>query len=827
MKKLINILSIAAVASLTVLSCQKEQEVNPRTPSPAEVAGCYGVYFPTQEASGDHVYNPTQDPEIEITVARTNDSGAITVPIKATYSEDGIFVPQDIQFADGQKETTIKVRFDKAKEGVNYKASFTIEDGQYASLYNSNPISIDFSIMRVEMLYFLNPKTNEKAVFTFTQDWWGETAYCYIKYYEVDGIRTCFTETFGHLYNGQAYDTPGFFGTGADYEWTFYWYVKSNYIRMAVNNTGYHHSSYDADIYALDYYYYETGDETGADFLDYADENSDVVSYYDGNGGFYLSMRSYYMFGIGGWNPGEYDVVGVAEGFTRVDYSFEAETGLTEDGEVPVLFTAGADVVSAKLAAYEGTLTPTQVANKVAEIVESQTATVFSDFEWDEDDEVNYGSTSIAMEETGVYTLVAVALDKDGNAQNSASAEFTYVSAENPVPVVISCGLEKTGKYTKEGFTTENSLEVYIYGEDIVDVKAAVFKYVDIASKGVEEILEELMDAESLPADAIEKINGTGYVDVIGGLIPGTEFYLVVWASNGYEQTVILSEGATTDGDPLPIYQDYDVSDYYADGALPNREAIVGTTWNYYALDWYGSLGLREYLGKVKITASPTETEGPDKYGLYDEYVLLDGLFPNALVDGPYYGYDVGDCIVEFDVYDGIIYSCSKTTFDGKSDIHHYSAGLGGWYNATYYSAFVPVADGYYAFMDVSGEGYDFCGIRIVNEYVWDAFLNLLLIDPAKDDNGVAPAAVQAKVAAAQKKMNDIASASKNFVETEKGRIHSIIEKYNNTANNFFAPAGLEGLEFTHREAKINLTSRPYVKVERKAEKGFLAPLEK
>lgn len=827
MKKLINILSIAAVASLTVLSCQKEQEVNPRTPSPAEVAGCYGVYFPVQEASGDHVFNPTQDPELEITVARTNDSGAITVPIKATYSEDGIFVPQDIQFADGQKETTIKVRFDKAKEGVNYKASFTIEDGQYASLYNSNPISIDFSIMRVEMLYFLNPKTNEKAVFTFTQDWWGETAYCYIKYYEVDGIRTCFTETFGHLYNGAAYDTPGFFGTGADYEWTFYWYVKSNYIRMAVNNTGYHPSSYDADVYALDYYYFDNGDETGADFLDYADENSDVVSYYDGNGGFYLSMRSYYMFGIGGWNPGEYDVVGVAEGFTRVDYSFEVETGLTEDGEVPVLFTAGADVVSARLAAYEGTLTPTQVANKVAEIVESQTATVFSDFEWDEDDEVNYGSTSIAMEETGVYTLVAVALDKDGNAQNSASAEFTYVSAENPVPVVISCGLEKTGKYAKEGFTTENSLEVYIYGEEIVDVKAAVFKYVDIASKGVEGIVEELMDAESLPAAAIEKINGTGYVDVVGGLIPGTEFYLVVWASNGYEQTVILSEGATTDGDPLPIYQDYDVSDYYADGALPNREAIVGTTWNYYALDWYGSLGLREYLGKVKITASPTETEGPDDYGLYDEYVLLDGLFPNALVDGPYYGYDVGDCIVEFDVYDGIIYSCSKTTFDGKSSINHYSAGLGGWYNATYYSAFVPVADGYYAFMDVSGQGYDFCGIRIVNEYVWDAFLNLLLIDPAKDDNGVAPAAVQAKVAAAQKKMNDIASASKNFVETEKGRIHSIIEKYNNTANNFFAPAGLEGLEFTHREAKINLTSRPYVKVERKAEKGFLAPLEK
>ena len=671
MKKLINILSIAAVASLTVLSCQKEQEVNPRTPSPAEVAGCYGVYFPTQEASGDHVYSPLDDPEIEITVARTNDSGAITVPIKATYSEDGIFVPQDIQFADGQKETTIKVRFDKAKEGVNYKASFTIEDGQYASLYNSNPISIDFSIMRVEMLYFLNPVTKEKAVIHFDQSWWGESADCYIKYYEVDGIRTCFTETFSHLYNGATYDTPGFFGTGADYEWTFYWYVKSNYIRMAVNNTGYHHPSYDADIYALDYYYYETGDETGADFLDYADENSDVVSYYDGNGGFYLSMRSYYMFGIGGWNPGEYDVVGVAEGFTRVDYSLELESDFSYEGVSPIYVEAGVDVAGFKYAIYEGELTATQVANKVAAITDGTDASeLFTDLELDEEDAVKYATLGVSPEETGLYTFVAVAIDEAYKAQNSASVVFNYVSAEDEEEYAVD--MYVFTEDTPERYASYHAYDSFafgIVGKELTDVHVGIFKLEDVAKDADAYFNAVKLDEDgeyAVSEEILAKINGEGgYYDIATQMPAKTELIVLVWATNGsleawdYDTYTTepmpyvwnsLGKGTITDGFLMDLFGEDDVTlacDVYEEATTPGLYMVTGFQLElcaaFYEMD---PSELAPYEGynwwNAEIVVDATDPTAvfisEQDYGIYVNssygYVMIETAKSGTLADG-------------------------------------------------------------------------------------------------------------------------------------------------------------------------------------------------
>ena len=159
MKKIFYILSLAAAASIALVSCVKE--VAPHEPGPADAAGCYGVYFPTQDASGDHVYSPVEEKVLNVTVARTNTQGAITVPVKMTFSEDGIFEVAPVTFADGQEETSFAVRFDKAKEGVNYTGHFVIEDNQYASLYNSGAIGLDFSVLCVEMKQFLNPKTKQ------------------------------------------------------------------------------------------------------------------------------------------------------------------------------------------------------------------------------------------------------------------------------------------------------------------------------------------------------------------------------------------------------------------------------------------------------------------------------------------------------------------------------------------------------------------------------------------------------------------------------------------------------------------------------------------
>ena len=164
MKKIAKYLLILSAVAVSFSACKKE--VEPFLPGEAEVENCYGVYFPSQEASGSHIYNPTQDKVMEITVARTNTKGAIEVPVIASFSEEGIFHTTDVKFADGQSETSFKVFFDKAKEGVTYDAHFLIEDTAYASKYNAGAIGLDFSVMCVEMKDFMTEDGSKKAMLT-------------------------------------------------------------------------------------------------------------------------------------------------------------------------------------------------------------------------------------------------------------------------------------------------------------------------------------------------------------------------------------------------------------------------------------------------------------------------------------------------------------------------------------------------------------------------------------------------------------------------------------------------------------------------------------
>lgn len=548
MKKFINIISLVAVAAFTLVSCQKEQET--REPSPAEASGCYGVYFPSQEASGSHVFNPTQDPAIEIVLARTNTSGSITVPITAMYSEEGVFTATPATFADGQSETTFTVRFDNAKEGVNYSASFVIEDNQYASIYNSNPIGLDLSLMRVEMKDFLNPVTGEPAIITLNEGWWGEVHMAKMKYYEVDGVRTC---EFYSIEDG------GIWGDTVNASLKFNWYTKqnneadNNFLEVPKQYFGFDYSDWTSKpegeavnpIYVYDYYWYWIERGYGPDDLDgswlgfaKAEGASDgsggyPVGYYDGNGGFFFNLR-YYIPGLGGFSPPTYDFVAIAEGFTRVDYSLKVEADYTVDGVTPISVEAGVDVASLKYAIYEGELTATQVANKVEAIASGADASeTFSEFEYDEDEEELYAILGVAPETTGVYTLVALACDESGNVQNNASVTFKHIAGSDTEAYAVDIDVftEPTpARY--EGFTEYDSFAFGIIGSDITEAHVAIVE----SSKLNQKLLNDLKSSSAAAVDAnvIAQINAVGgFYNVVGELDPGTEYAVVVWATNG------------------------------------------------------------------------------------------------------------------------------------------------------------------------------------------------------------------------------------------------------------------------------------------------------
>ena len=133
------------------------------------------------------------------------------------------------------------------------------------------------------------------------------------------------------------------------------------------------------------------------------------------------------------------------------------------------------------------------------------------------------------------------------------------------------------------------------------------------------------------------------------------------------------------------------------------------------------------------------------------------------------------------------------------------------WYNWAYAMVAYPVADGYIAFVGESSYADNYGVFSNINFYgngIDIAFKDFLLVDPKKDDNGVAPASVSAAISAAKKARNN------NRVEIEGNMRFNKLEVLDNAyvKHPFFTPAGIKGLAPVTRvqrvAAKHSVTSK-------------------
>lgn len=588
MKKFFSIFTVAALALLAVASCQKKEEAH--VPGAPDVSGCYGVYFPVQEATGYHIYDPTQELTATFTVARKNTTGAITgLPIVVESSDKDLFQIGSIDFVDGQAETTFTVDFPAAEEGKEYKLQISVTDPQYASIYNTATTFMDFSFMQVKMEDFLNPKTKEPAIITLNEGWWGEVHQAKMKYYEVNGIRTC---TIYSIEEGK-----GIWGDTQDITLEFTWYTKNNnndgqnFLEVKKQYFGFDYSDWASKpvseasqpIYVYDYpwYWVERGytfgsDGMGADWLDEATktgqkDGSYPVGYYDGNGGFYFNLR-YYIPGLGGFSPDPYEFVAIVDGFTRVDYSLEMSVDYPQSGFTPVYVEAGADITSLKYAVYEGELSKIQIEGKLDEIEKDAKAEVFDAFEFDEEEAINYATLNLEAEKTGAYTLVALGLDKDGKVQNSASTVFNFVSEDDATDLAVDVNVFTED--TPERYQNYHAYDSFAYGisgTDLTDVHVGIFTEGTITQNGADIVFEAVKADEkgtyALSADELAQVNGEGgYYDVLSGLNPKTTYYVVVWATNGTMDSYAFDSYTT---DKLPYVWNSLGMGTLLDGVLP------------------------------------------------------------------------------------------------------------------------------------------------------------------------------------------------------------------------------------------------------------------
>ena len=245
-----------------------------------------------------------------------------------------------------------------------------------------------------------------------------------------------------------------------------------------------------------------------------------------------------FMNGIGGWSFIDQDeaIILVLPGCELVNYSMEIEAGYSENGVLPVKFELGADVAKVKYAIYPGTLNSAQVTRYAGQIADGSAegiATLPAD-----------GIAKLTLPETGVYTVVAVSFDAAGEAQETATAAINYVAEGDNKDVELYSGLVATGKYGKE-YTSDNTLEYYIFGQDLVDIKIGLFEK-GVLENNYEACVEEVLASESLSEEDIEAANTSSYVAVFKDCVPGTEYSVLAWASNGYAYAFDVASAKTT-----------------------------------------------------------------------------------------------------------------------------------------------------------------------------------------------------------------------------------------------------------------------------------------
>lgn len=590
------ILAVAALA-FAVTACNKEPEYEPGS---ADADGCYGVYFPSQEATGSHTFSPTETPEIEFIVKRNIPKGAIDVPYVVTASEEGIFELGTIHFNDGEEETVLKMSFANAVIGKSYSMSIAIRDELYASKYNAAAVSFDFSVLRVEWKYFLDPQTNEPAVIRYTEGWNGYERTGKIKYYEVDGVRTCVVEPDTLEEDGDVLE--GFWGSGSDYQMGFTWYTKTMvpgpdgemYEALAAPLQAVdYHTSYGAEVMWYDYYTYWTvlnpqDALKGVDFPTFASKygKNYACSYYDGNGGFHFFTYYYYMPGIGGWKVDEYDTELLADGFIRVDYTLDAELDYSSEGVLPVYFELGADIEEVRFAGFKGELSKNGLEKAVEAIVNADEDSDLGIVTITKDDffvngDVIYAAAGISFEESGLYTIVAVGYDADGAVQNSTSVAGEYVTADDAEEneVVVSVGTEATSSRYAPEHTGRNSFGFFISGKDVIKARYAIIE-TSALDKEAASLMQALKDGKdekkrvyTLTSSEIQALNAAGgYSQLATKLNALTSYTVLVWAANSNSEKYVSAE-FTTEGLPNEIVEDGTFAFLYTVG----YPAVIGS----------------------------------------------------------------------------------------------------------------------------------------------------------------------------------------------------------------------------------------------------------
>ena len=702
----------------------------------------YGVYFGTLTAAQKSVeFDPAEKAELTFTAFRTVEDDDITVPVvvSATGAEkdaSSLFTASTVKFEEGQKETTFTVSFPDAELGVTYSVSVSCKDEKYVKIYSQTPTSVSFNVTRVKWNLVKGPNgeeygswkddilsslfnlpvlfpVNDKIQIYERDDKKG--------FYRIPNVYNPYmvAKFFGGQYSEKEIEescTPGLYAyidaTNPDKVW-----LPVQESGVVISNDGY--ITY-ATLCPENGFSGSGSYGTMTNGVIKFPQKSILVDFSVAGGWYYANTSG--------------NLVIVMPGCKDNDYSLSIATDLSENGVTPVEIEMGADLAKTKYKFYEGKVAAADLPFEALAISRDEEAAFVEES----------GVVGASLEKTGVYTVIAVGVDAKGEMQVYKSAEFSYVAADDEVPVVLSCGIGSAAKYVPQGYNTDNTVEVYVYGEDLVEVKLAAVKLTDLITNQ-DGCIQTLLKTPSVKEETLDLINTTGYAGPVTGLLPGTEYILLVYASNGYEEDLFMSdESIYTTGDPLPIYQEFEDVD---EALLPKTKEGYYGTYNLYAINTDNVTGLRDYLCTVKISDG-----GYDQDNELDLVKVENFWGSNATklgIDGTTYFRYYGGVLLQLDNYYG--QCANKPEWYTTLQMFCEQGSFGPGKNYLSYGGYV--TDGYISFF-TNHDTYDFnqyalyiYGDEACTDQVgyWEIYQDILLVDATKDDNGIAPAPTSKK----------------------------------------------------------------------------------
>lgn len=597
------------------VSCVEENLYEGGVP---DLEDCYGVYFPSQKNIADNEFEPIEEGSDAtytktFTVKRLKSEGEITVPVTVTGDK---FTATEIKFDDGAYETTFDVTLaSDAAIGVVYECNVSVDDPQYALAYSEYKTAMDFTAIVVKWNRLKGP---DGELFGRWRD---------DLLTDVLGVVPAVENT--EVIVEERADKPGYFRLSDVYSpkvWGPVLYRTSDGVDSYISNpqiivdatnetkvlipahsTGLDMTPFGGPGVLAMYPYIDR-------YFDIEPSESLYGTYDKASGTIefpidaFTAVISGGVYGYGNHN-GWFRIM--LPGFTPIDYSVTLEPGLSAGGEVDIVYTFGSDVSKFRYGIYPGKLNDVQAAEKAQELADDNEAPEVIT------PEEGYIAVS-GLEKTGVYTIVTANYAKNAadpmepdEYRDYSIADFTYIASGDQVPVVLTAELNTTDKYASLGYTGENSFEVYVCGKDIQKAYMLLDKgnYSQFPGSLLEELLfkplieDELI--EPLDDEALAEINGKGYLDVTGELMPGTVYSLMVYAFNGYKWEVITVP-AMTAGDYSIIYDSFSYSANASYSDITPAESIdeLCGTFDYYGIDVLKGDKARKKIGTVTI-ASP------------------------------------------------------------------------------------------------------------------------------------------------------------------------------------------------------------------------------